>query len=82
MQYDNKVVLGDFKLKPNKPIINISHNLLRSSQFLEKFLEILEWSTLYKQIRPLPSTQCCSILEEWQHRSLCEETVSDTCKQH
>ena len=25
---------------------NISHKLLRPSQFLEKFMEILEWSTL------------------------------------
>ena len=27
---------------------NISHILLRPSQFLEKYLEILEWSTLQK----------------------------------
>ena len=27
---------------------NISHKLLRPSQILEKFLEILEWSTLQK----------------------------------
>ena len=27
---------------------NISHKLLRSSQFLEKFMKILEWSTLQK----------------------------------
>ena len=27
---------------------NISHKLLRPTQFLEKFLEILEWSTLRK----------------------------------
>ena len=33
---------------------NISHKLLRPTQFLEKFLVILEWSTLQKQIRPLP----------------------------
>ena len=42
---------------------NISHKLLRPSQFLEKFIEILEWSTL-------------------QQRTLCRETVPDTCKQH
>ena len=45
-------------------------------QFLEKFMEILEWSTLQEQI------QCCSILEEQKHRSLRQEPVSDTCKQH
>ena len=61
---------------------NISHNLLRTSRFLEKFMKILEWSTLQKQISPLHSTQCCSILEEQQLRSLYQETVSDTCKQH
>ena len=33
---------------------NISHKLLRPSQFLESFPEILQWSTLQKQIRPLP----------------------------
>ena len=33
---------------------NISHKLLRPSQFLEKFMKILEWSTLQKQIRPPP----------------------------
>ena len=27
---------------------NISHKLLRPSQFLEKFVKILEWSTLQK----------------------------------
>ena len=27
---------------------NISHKLLRPSQFLEKFLDILEWSNLQK----------------------------------
>ena len=27
---------------------NISHKFLRLSQFLEKFMEILEWSTLQK----------------------------------
>ena len=27
---------------------NISHKLLRPSQFLEKFMKILEWSTLQK----------------------------------
>ena len=27
---------------------SISHKLLRPSQFLEKFMEILEWSTLQK----------------------------------
>ena len=27
---------------------------MRPSQFLEKFMEILEWSTLQKKIRPLP----------------------------
>ena len=27
---------------------NISHKLLRPNQFLERFLEILEWSTLQK----------------------------------
>ena len=27
---------------------NISHKLLRPSQFVEKFLEIVEWSTLQK----------------------------------
>ena len=43
---------------------NISHKLLRPSQFLESFPEILQWSTLQKQIRPLPPTQCCSILTE------------------
>ena len=32
---------------------NISHKLLRPSQFLEKFMEILEWFTLPKQIRSL-----------------------------
>ena len=25
-------------------------------------------------------TQCCSVLEEQQHRNLCQEPVSDTCK--
>ena len=33
---------------------NISHKLLRSTQFLETFLEILELSTFQKQIKPLP----------------------------
>ena len=33
---------------------NISHKLLRPSQFLEKFMEILEWSALQRYIRPLP----------------------------
>ena len=61
---------------------NISHRLLRPSQFLKKFMKILEWFTLQKKIRPLPPTQCCSILAEQRHRSLCQETVSDTCKQH
>ena len=37
-------------------VCNISHKLLRPSQFLENFLEILEWSTLQKQIRPLSPT--------------------------
>ena len=32
--------------------------------------------------KALPPTQCCSILEEQQHPSLCKQTVSDTCKQH
>ena len=31
---------------------NISYKLLWPSQFLEKFMEILEWSTLQKKIRP------------------------------
>ena len=31
-----------------KLVYNISHKLLRPSQFLEKFMEILEWSTLQK----------------------------------
>ena len=34
---------------------NISHKLLRSTQFLETFLEILELSTFQKQIKPLPT---------------------------
>ena len=34
--------------------VNISHKLLRPSQFLEKFMEILEWSILQKEIRSLP----------------------------
>ena len=29
-------------------VYNISHKLLRPSQFLEKFMKILEWSTLQK----------------------------------
>ena len=33
---------------------NISHKLLRPSHSLEKFLEILKWFALQKQIRPLP----------------------------
>ena len=33
---------------------NILHKLLGPSQCLEKFIEVLEWSTLQKQIRPLP----------------------------
>ena len=33
---------------------NISHKLLRSSQFLENVLEILEWSFFQKQISPSP----------------------------
>ena len=38
-------------------------------------MEIVEWSYLHP-------TQSCSILAEQRHRSLCQETVSDTCKQH
>ena len=34
-------------LRSNK-VYNISHKLLRPIQFLEKFMEILEWSTLQK----------------------------------
>ena len=52
---------------------NISHKLLRPTHLLETFLEILEWSTFQKQIKPLPPNQCCSILAEWQHRSLRQE---------
>ena len=33
---------------PKKNTYNISHKLLRPTQFLEKFLEIFEWSTLQK----------------------------------
>ena len=61
---------------------NMAHKLLRPSPFLEIFMEILEWSTLQKQIRSLPPTQCCSILTGKKNQSLCQETVSDTCKQH
>ena len=31
-----------------RPTSNISHKLLRPSQFLEKCMEILEWSTLQR----------------------------------
>ena len=34
--------------------INISHKLLRPDQFLQKFVEILEESTLQEEISPLP----------------------------
>ena len=34
--------------KSFQSMYNISHKLLRPSQFLEKFVKILEWSTLQK----------------------------------
>ena len=42
-----------YLLKSLKFCDNISYKLLRSSQWLEKSMEILELSTLQKQIRPL-----------------------------
>ena len=47
---------------------NISHKLLRPSQLLKKFTEILEWSNLQRKSRSPYPTQCCSILEERQHQ--------------
>ena len=41
-----KTNLLDFNIKI--AICNISHKLLRPSQFSEKFMKILEWSTLQK----------------------------------
>ena len=43
---------------------NISRKLVRPSQFLENFTQILTWSTLQKKIRSLPPTQYCSMLKE------------------
>ena len=57
-------ITTDFIYLTSSNFVNISHKLLRPSQFLEKCMEILEWSTLQRQIRPLPPTQCCRILEE------------------
>ena len=55
---------------------HISHKSLRSNQFPKKFPKTMKWSTLEKYVRPLLPTRYCSILEE------CQETVSDTWKQH
>ena len=63
---------------------NISHKLLRPVQFLEKLAEILKWSICRNKPGPslLHSFRACfySILQ--QHRSLCQETDSNTWKQH
>ena len=37
-----------YLVKTESATYNISHKLLRPSQFLEKFMKILEWSTLQK----------------------------------
>ena len=81
MQEDN-VLIGSFYLKYfllKKNILNISHKLLRSAQFLEKFMEILEWSACRNKSGPSP---LLNVAVYWQHPSLCLETVSDTYKQH
>ena len=43
-------------------ICKIPRKLLKPSQFLERFMEILEYFNLQKQIRSLPPTQYCRIL--------------------
>ena len=47
-----KIQNCQFKLKFDA--WNISHKLLRTSQFLEKFMEILEWSSLQIKSGPFP----------------------------
>ena len=58
-----KMIGKVFELKEDL-ISNNSHKLLRPNQFLEKSMEILEWSTLQKYMSSLPPTQCYRILEE------------------
>ena len=57
---------------------NFSHNLLRPSQFLKKFLEILQCSTWQKSQAPLPSPMFqyvgrVATPKLVQHRSLCKQ---------
>ena len=61
---------------------NISHKLLRSSQFLENFLEILEWSFFQKQIRPLPLLNVAAYCKNSNAKACAKKTISDTYKQH
>ena len=60
-----------------KRVFIISHKLLRLNQFLEEFMEILELSTLQKEVSSLP---LLNVAAYW--KSLRQQPVSDTCKQH
>ena len=48
MYSDRKCKLDSGRQRKTSKTYSISHELLRPSQFLEKFLEILEWSILQK----------------------------------
>ena len=61
---------------------NISHKLLRPSQVLENFRKFWHGPLCRIKSGPSPPNQSCSMLKEWQHRSSCQQIVSDTCKQH
>ena len=59
-----KQIATDFIYLTFSNFETISYKLLRPSQFLEKFMEILEWFIWQRQIMSLPLINVAGYLEE------------------